>query len=198
MTTVKTVLKESSSTAELVQAARAGDPVAVGQLVQRYSGVVWSTVRRIGLREVDAQDAVQNTWLQMIEHVDSLRDADRLPGWLATTARRECLRIMRRSAVETVGYTPDLAGRVEDPAPGPDSVALARMMGRLLWRHVAELPPAGREMLATLTRADAPRYADLARATGMPIGSIGPRRMRYLRKLRLRLERAGLGARAWK
>jgi hypothetical protein len=32
----------------------------------------------------------------------------------------------------------------------------------------------------------------------MPIGSIGPKRMRYLRQLRRRLERSGLGAQAWR
>jgi DNA-directed RNA polymerase specialized sigma24 family protein len=52
-------------------------------------------------------------------------------------------------------------------------------------------------LLWALTRHDAPAYAELARQTGMPIGSIGPTRGRYLRRLRQLMEDAGLGAEAW-
>src|SRR4051812_18610995 len=75
------------STSDLVGAARAGDRAALGRLTSRYANVVWATVRRMRLCDADAHDAVQNTWLAMIEHLGDLRDAERLAGWLATTAR---------------------------------------------------------------------------------------------------------------
>jgi len=43
----------------------------------------------------DAQDAAQTVWLNLVGHLDSLRDPAALPGWLATTTRRECGRILR-------------------------------------------------------------------------------------------------------
>lgn len=186
------------TTDELVRAARNGNSFATEELVQRYANVVWAAVRRLGLRDDDAQDAVQNTWLRMIQHLGSLRDPDRLPGWLATTARRESIRILHQSRNETVGLDTDLVDRAQDTSPGPEGRTVDGAMSHLLWEHFAELPAGGRELLMTLVRPDAPRYAEFARATGMPIGSVGPRRMRYLHTLRRRLEAAGLGSHVWK
>jgi hypothetical protein len=73
-----------------------------------------------------------------------------------------------------------------------------KAMSDLLWTHVAQLPQRGRKLVAVLVASNASCYADFASLAGMPIGSIGPTRMRYLSRLRRRLEDAGLGANAWR
>jgi RNA polymerase sigma factor (sigma-70 family) len=185
------------TTTDLVQAAREGAQGAVEQLMRRYERLVWATVRTFQLRDADCHDAVQNTWLKMIEHLDSLNDAERLPGWLSTTARRECLKIIRSGRRETVGLDPSLLERVDELFANPERAATRKAMHALLWEGVAALPEAGRALLVTLTSPDAPKYKDYAAATGMPVGAIGPTRMRYLRRLRKVLEQNGLGAHAW-
>jgi RNA polymerase sigma factor (sigma-70 family) len=197
-TTIAFTLPGGLDPGELVDAARNGCPGAMEQLVDRYAGVVWSAARSYGLREVDVHDAVQNTWLRMIEHLNDVRDPERLPGWLATTARRECLKILRGGRREVVGLEPAVVEQAERATPGPERDVIDRSMHGLLWTRVAELPPAGRQMVTALTGADAPSYQDYARETGMPIGSIGPRRMRYLQQLRRLLEGSGLGSQAWR
>jgi RNA polymerase sigma factor (sigma-70 family) len=192
------VSEKITSTTGLVHAARNGDSRAVEQLVRRYARVVWSTVRSYRLREVDANDAVQNTWLRMIESLDTVRDPERLPGWLATAARRECLKIIQSGRRETVATDPGVFERADDLSPNPERYATDQAMNALLWDQVAQLPRPGRHMIATLTAANAPSYQDFARTNGLPIGSIGPMRMRYLRQLRQRLEQSGLGAQAWR
>ena len=192
-----TSISSGDSTRVLVGAAQDGDRRAVDLLIDRYASVVWATARSFRLGEADVHDAVQNTWLRMIEHLGDLRDADRLPGWLATTARRECLSIVRQGRREVVGLDPAVVESVEAGTPDPERAVIERSMGALLWARVAELPPTGRVMVTTLTGADAPSYQEFARVSGMPIGSIGPRRMRYLRRLRGVLERCDLGPRAW-
>jgi RNA polymerase sigma factor (sigma-70 family) len=159
--------------------------------------VVWSTVRSFRLRDADAHDAVQNTWLRMIEQLGTVRDAERLPGWLATTARRECLKIVRDSRREVAGLEPTVFERADEGSLSPERIVIDRTMNTLLWERVAELPRPARHMLVTLTGPDAPRYDEFARSSGLPIGSIGPKRMRYLRELRRRLEGSGLGVQAW-
>ena len=186
------------STTELVHAAAQGDPRATEQLVSRYVSVVWATVRYFRLRDADAHDAVQNTWLRMIEHLGALRDPERLPAWLATTARRECMKIAQSRQREVAGLEPTVFERADETTPGPERHAIDRTMNALLRDRVAELPWLGRHMLVTLTGPDAPTYEDFARTTGIPVGSIGPKRMRYLRQLRRRLEESGLGAPAWR
>jgi DNA-directed RNA polymerase specialized sigma24 family protein len=64
------------ATRDLVRAAQHGDRHATEQLVNRHASLVWSTVRSFSLRAVDADDAVQGTWLRMIEHLGELRSAD--------------------------------------------------------------------------------------------------------------------------
>jgi DNA-directed RNA polymerase specialized sigma24 family protein len=56
-----------------------------------------------------------------------------------------------------------------------------------LWQHIARLPERCRALLRVIAFADRPDYAAVAKALGMPIGSIGPTRGRCLAKLRNQL-----------
>src|SRR5271170_5608591 len=80
---------------DLVIRARNGDKQAWDTLVERYAPLVWSICRRHRLERADADDIGQSVWLLLVDHLDNLRDPVALPGWLATTTRRECGRILR-------------------------------------------------------------------------------------------------------
>ncbi|MFI7602994.1 RNA polymerase sigma factor [Actinoplanes sp. NPDC049681] len=190
------VIDDSEDIRQLIVAAQAGDRSACGRLIERFEALVWWTVRTFRLPEADAEDAVQNTWLRMVEHLGDLREPERLAGWLATVARRECLQLLRQGRREIVGLDqqPD---RPDEREPQPERAAVDRSMNDLLWRHVDKLPAPARTLLVTLSATNAPGYAEFARNHDMPIGSIGPTRMRSLRKLRTELEDSGLGPYAW-
>jgi DNA-directed RNA polymerase specialized sigma24 family protein len=85
------------STAELVAEARRGEPTAWAEVVARYEGMVRGVVSCYRLQDADAADAMQMTWLRAFERLDRLRDPERLGGWLATIAGRECLALLRRA-----------------------------------------------------------------------------------------------------
>ena len=89
--------RTSDDVADLFGRARAGDAAAWECLVTRLSVLPWSVARAHRLPEADSADVVQSTWLRLLENLDAVSNAERLPGWLATTARRECLRSLRRS-----------------------------------------------------------------------------------------------------
>src|ERR1700759_274274 len=91
-----THLDDEVSTADLVLAARAGDGRAYELLVERHQRQVWAAVRGFRLGEADAHDAVQMTSLRLVENLNRLTAPSRLGAWLTTTARRECLRLIRR------------------------------------------------------------------------------------------------------
>ncbi|BCJ48531.1 RNA polymerase sigma factor [Actinoplanes sp. NBRC 14428] len=190
------VIDDSDGSRTTIREAQAGDRRACEKLIKRYEALVWWTVRAFRLSEADAEDAVQNTWLRMVEHLGDLRDPDRVGGWLATVARRECLQLLRHSRREVVGLEqqPD---RPDEREPQPERAALDRSMHALLWQHVDRLPPPARTLLVSLSANNAPGYAEFARINHMPVGSIGPTRMRSLRKLRTELEGSGLGSGAW-
>jgi RNA polymerase sigma factor (sigma-70 family) len=183
-------------TRETVRDAQSGDSDAGDRLVRQFERLVWWTVRSFRLPDADAEDAVQNTWLRAFEHLDELRDPDRASSWLVTIARRECLKVMRSGRREVPGLELQ-ADQRDERSPHPESVAVDARMHDLLWQHVNSLPASARDLVVALSSNDSPGYADFARRRGIPIGSIGPTRMRSLRKLRVSLEGNGLGAHAW-
>ena len=174
---------ESSRVAELVRAAVDGDQAAWERLVSQFAGLVWSVARAHGLSECDAADVTQTTWLRLAEHLDRIREPERVGGWLATTARNESLRVLRqghRSVPSGVELGDDA-----DPTQAPPERALLRHERNVtLWRAFEALPTLCRSLLRVLISDPAPSYADVSAALDMPVGSIGPRRARCLDRLR--------------
>jgi RNA polymerase sigma factor (sigma-70 family) len=171
---------------ERMRLARTGDPGAWEEIVQRFDGMLRAVVRRHRLSGADAADVVQTTWLRLAETHDRLRDPSRVGAWLATTARRECLRTLRGLAREV----PD-----EQAHEAPDG-DLARIDERLLladrdrelWSAFARLSKRDQTLLRMLIAEPQPSYQEIAEVLGMPVGSIGPTRGRALERLRRELE----------
>jgi RNA polymerase sigma factor (sigma-70 family) len=180
------------STEDLVAAARRREPEAWAELVARYGGMVRGVVASFRLQEADAADAVQMTWLRAFERLDSVRSPDRLGGWLATIANRECLALLRRSRWETPDET--VAGDVQAAGPSPEASVLVAEARGAVQAAVAALPRRRQQLVHALFYRSERDYLSLADELGMPVGSIGPTRGRVLRALRGSLEPAGFGA----
>lgn len=180
--------------ADLLRRADAGDQAAWDVLVLRYTNLLWSVGRAHRLSSADAADVVQTTWLRLVENLGRIEDPERLPGWLATTARRECLRILRRSGREHVASGDDAALDVIDEQADPlDAKLIADERDAELWACFERLSERCRVLLRILMATPPPAYADVAAALGMPIGSIGPTRGRCLERLRGLAEQGALG-----
>jgi RNA polymerase sigma factor (sigma-70 family) len=169
--------------AELVRAAGDGDQRAWEGLVDRFSGLVWSVARAHGLSRADAADVSQTAWLRLVEHLHRLRDPERVGTWLASTARHEALRILRRDRRQVPVGDDELEGSGPE-AESPEARALAVERSDLLWRAFAELPQRCQLLLRVLMADPPPSYQQVAVALDMPIGSIGPTRGRCLDRLR--------------
>jgi RNA polymerase sigma factor (sigma-70 family) len=187
----------AASNATLLTAASAGQHRAWEELMSRYSDLVRGTVRSYRLQEADAADAAQNTWLRLLERVHTIEQPERLGGWLATTASRECLALLRRrreipdeATVRDAIADPDGA---QSHAGRPDSALLYEEARTMLSAVVGELAPDRQLLIAALFYRVDRDYAGVAEVTGMPRGSIGPTRARVLRDLRLKLEDRGYG-----
>jgi DNA-directed RNA polymerase specialized sigma24 family protein len=105
----------SAGTSQLVARASAGEQGAWDQLVDRYGGLVWAVARAHGLGRDDASDVSQVTWLLLAQHLDALRQPERLGSWLLGTARREADRIRRLRGCEVPTPT---SATWRTPAPG--------------------------------------------------------------------------------
>ena len=166
--------------AMLLDAARHGDAAAWTALIRRYEGTVRAVVAGYRLGAAESADAVQNTWLRLVEHSAAIRDAEKLGGWLGTTARRECLAILRLHRIEPA--TPDVDQVC--PAPTPEAAAIFAETRRRVRSATEALSGRPRTLIDALYYQPHVGYADVARRTGVPIGSIGPTRLRALQHLR--------------
>ena len=99
----------------IVAAAARGDQSAWNDLVERYTPLALSVIRRYRLAGHDAADVNQTLWLRLVEHLHEIRDPQALPKWIVTTTSNECLRLLR-SARRTRPVDPlaaDLAGEAD-------------------------------------------------------------------------------------
>lgn len=168
---------------ELVRLAVSGDQSAWDQLVVRYSPLVLSVVRRHRLQGAEADDAVQTVWLRLVEHLGDLREPKALPGWIVTTARHECLRLIRvRQLVVPVDLSdhPSADGIDRDPV---GELIVGERHDALL-AALAELPDRQRSLLLLLITDPPIPYEEISRRLDMPVGSIGPTRSRALARIR--------------
>jgi RNA polymerase sigma factor (sigma-70 family) len=171
--------------AGLVIRARNGDRQAWDELVDRYATLVWSICRRHRLEAADAQDAAQTVWLNLVDHLDSLRDPAALGGWLATTTRRECGRILRAARRPGNAACALAAETIPDEhARAAEQDLLAAERHAALREAFGQLPPGCQRLLALLTADPPVPYAEISATLGIPVGSIGPTRRRCLDKLR--------------
>jgi len=175
----------------LVRAAAGGDSDAWTKIVEHFSGLIWAITRGYRLASPDAADVFQTTWLRLAEHLDRIASPERLGAWLATTARRESLRIARSSArtVPALEATMVGLGHVDDHSPeqavlDAEQAMLDSERARQLWRAFRELSGRCQQLLRVLMASPPPAYAEVAAALGMPVGSIGPSRARCLDRLR--------------
>ena len=178
--------------ATLLRAASEGDQEAWNAITDRFTSLLWSVARSYRLGSDDAEDVVQNTWLRLLENLTRIDNPEALPGWLATTARREALGILRRRGRAVLTRDEDLGVDLADPASTElDSALLEDERDVELWASFAKLPERCQQLLRVLMACDRPVYAEVSAAFDMPIGSIGPTRMRCLARLRTLVAESG-------
>jgi len=168
----------SSRERALLARCRAGEQAAWGELLDDYERLVFSIPLRYGLSSEDAADVAQVVFTELLQSLDSLREDERLAGWLATVSRRQSWRVIeRRKREPAVDELPDVP---DDPDP-------AETWTRTEWLYdgLLGLDDKCRQLLVALYLSGGDdSYAEVARRLGRPIGSIGPTRARCLERLR--------------
>jgi RNA polymerase sigma factor (sigma-70 family) len=178
-------VRDDPTVTALVTRAAKGDQGAWDEIVERYAPLVWSICRRYRLDRADIDDIAQNVWLRLVEQLSALREPAALPGWLATTTQRECLRVLRvnsqanrrneRLADEMI--TAALSVEIEEEI-------IAAEWNRALCLAFDQLPSPCRELLSMLMQQPPVPYAEISNRLGIRVGGIGPSRARCLAKLR--------------
>jgi RNA polymerase sigma factor (sigma-70 family) len=165
---------------------RDGDQARMGDLVRILTPILWHTARSSRLDPATAEDVLQTVWLTLVRKSDTITEPLAVLQWMVVSTKREAWRVAKNQ----VRFKPeDLESTTVAASDGEsieDAVLRDESDGRL-WKHIAALPERCRTLLRVIAFADRPDYAELARALGMPQGSIGPTRGRCLAKLRIAL-----------
>ena len=178
---------------DLVTRAQHGDQHAWDALVERHAPLIWSICRRYRLSGADAQDAAQAVWLRLVDQLDKIREPTAIAGWLATTTRRECYRVLHAARQPQAAWPGlDAEAIPDDHAPTAEHELLAAERHAALREALAHLSPREQQLMAILTADPPVPYAEISARLGIPLGSIGPTRGRCLSDLRALAEARGL------
>ena len=177
-------LSKSGSVSDLVTRARTGDEQAWDTLVDRYAPLIWSICRRHGLGRADTEDVAQAVWLHLVGHLGNLHEPAALPGWLLTTTQRECVRVLRAARPLAAGPVLDAETLPDNQGKPAEQEMLAAERHAALREALGDLPRRGQQLITLLLQDPPPPYAEISVRLGIPVGSIGPYRRRYLDKIR--------------
>lgn len=158
--------QDPESVAALLQRARTGDDRAWERLHERFAPMLRRIARSYRLSPTDVDDVVQNSWLALFNHIDRVREPAAVAAWLATTTRRECLRLLQRPLRESlVAEIDDSDARGDVAFADPERAVMAAERRVALGHALATLPDRHRRLMTLLspsptwtTRGSAPPW----------------------------------------
>jgi RNA polymerase sigma factor (sigma-70 family) len=166
----------------------AGDPAAVPDCITRYGGLVWALARRFLGNPADAEDAVQDVFIELWKNAarfDPSRSAE--PTYITMIARRRLIDRKRKAgrtpAVQTLVEEPPGLSRSNDRIEVEDEAAkAAAVLGELRddERRVIQMA-----VYQGLT------HEEIAAVTGLPVGTVKTHIRRGLIRVRERLSAGG-------
>jgi RNA polymerase sigma factor (sigma-70 family) len=170
-----------------------GDASAWQQLVDGYSGLVYTAACRVGLSAPDAEDCAQQTWLALYRNRKKIKDPEALPAWLIKTTHRRAVQMRRKYTHPETSAGPDTDPRQQiDASALPDEVVAELESRAALEAAVAQLDGRCQKLITWLFLSpDRVSYNDVGRRLGVKPNSLGPIRSRCLRKLRKILQDMG-------
>jgi RNA polymerase sigma-70 factor, ECF subfamily len=168
----------------LMERVRSRDADAFELLYDRYHRLVYGVAFRVLGDAAASEDVTQAVFLKIWSSPSSFR-AGNFGAWIARIARNRAFDIVRGRALHTESDFPD-------SMPADDALedrALANIDGERVRRALELLPPEQREPIE-LGFFGGVTHEQIARQTGLPLGTVKTRVRTALRRLRGALEGA--------
>jgi RNA polymerase sigma-70 factor (ECF subfamily) len=172
--------------AQLVNAMQQGDSHAFEELYHRHKDAVFGYCFRMLHHRHTTEDAVQDTFIKVLNASNTLRDADAFLPWLYRIARNHVLMSLRARRTEALEAAETIPAD-EDPF---DS-AVANECSKSLQEHLERLRPEYREALL-LREYQQLSYAEIALATDSTESAVKSRIFKARRALAVRLRASEL------
>jgi RNA polymerase sigma factor (sigma-70 family) len=169
--------------------AASGDDAAVRECLARFGPIVWGLARRLSPTRADAEDAVQEIFLDLWSHggrYDAAKASEE--AFVAVVARRRLIdrrrKVLRRPQTDSLDDPSKAGGALVDASHRGDAEAVAE--AAVAAKAMDELRPEQREVLR-LSLAEGLTHDEIAVRTGWPLGTVKAHARRGLRRIRARL-----------
>ncbi len=191
-----TVSTSTSTPGDLLPKVARGDSVAVRECITRYGGLVWSLAMRYGLKGSDAEDVVQEVFVDLWKSAERF-DPEIAPesGFVAMVARRRIIDRRRqlarsgRVALVEDAATLDVSNETwREAGAGPRTLGLVEEAAQAE-RALDELS-ADQQRVLRLSLHRGLSHESISKALGLPLGTVKTHARRGLIRLR---ELLGLG-----
>lgn len=161
--------------AELARAARAGDPLSLGVLFERYRPRLHGrAVAILGYRP-EAEDAVHDTFVTAMARLGELNDPAAVGGWLHAILRNQCLMVLRaRGRRAEVSEADAPLEEVPDEALLEDRIE-SQQLRDWVWNALGRLPEASRIAMLLRYFGSFESYDEIATILGVPVGTVRSR-----------------------
>ena len=156
----------SDDTTGLVQALRAGEQGAPGELFDRYGVAIQRVLLRMVGDDPEGRDLLHDTFLRALDHINELRDPSALKSWLnkmAVYTAQEWIRARRRMGQP---HSPDTAPERSSVSPTPE----ARQAMRSFYAIMDRLPEDER-VVFILRFVEEMELTEVAEACGISVST---------------------------
>ena len=167
---------------ELIRRAQRGDATAFRALVERYAPGAWRVARVLIADPEQAEDALQEAWIDIWHGLPSFDTTRPFRPWLLTVVGNRCRMQRRRHSLPTQSFDERIADEVVDQQDVHEE-AVAHELDPALRTALARLTPDDRELLALRYHAEL-ELAEIAALYDAPLSTIKSRLYRTLARLR--------------
>ena len=159
-----------------------GDRGALAAIYELHAGVVLGVALRLLKDRLEAEDVLQETFLEAWRNATRYnKDRADVAGWLITIARSRSIDRLRNRAVVARAAERELL-EPQEPSSTPDAEVQAQRERALVREQVAQLPAEQRAVLQ-LAWNEGLSQLDIAKKTGLPLGTVKTRTRLALQRL---------------
>ena len=169
----------------LIYRAQTGDEAAFADLMREYYAYVYAIVGEIVDNAHDAEEVVQDAFLNAYQGLGQLDDATRFKSWLAEITRNCARQWLRKQRDETVSLD-EVNEQTLQTEDSPDEQLTRLEQRELIRRTIETLPQKDRELVRAFYLEGA-SYDELTNTHGLSYNAVASRLSRAKRQLSKRL-----------
>lgn len=154
-----------------------GNLSAFQQIMDALHAPIFNYLLRLLRNREDAEDALQEVWLKVINQRQRYDERGRFLAWIYRIAHNHCLDLFRRRGrkKEETGYLDDdnaeIVDRIASDEPSPRDTLIEAEQITLLEEAIGKLPEAIREVYILRAIHEVP-FKDIAEIQQAPLGTV--------------------------